>query len=109
MSDTWVPFATLQGAFGTPAIVMVAGRDPVAATIVWMSPVQGDEASGFDLQRHVVRRVMAVGLAEVPELPTGSFISAPEPEGTYARDWVVDGEERRDYDHRCVFVVLEET
>ncbi len=92
-----------QSAHGVSATVTrVAPSDttPITTTVLWPSaqPLQEDPAYGLDLGRKAPRRVMAISRADVPTLPMGTTVVAPEqPDGTNMT-WRVDGMERVEAD-----------
>lgn len=88
-----------QSVHGVPATVTrvaPASTTPITTTVLWPSapPLQEDPAYGVDFSRKGPRRVMAISRVDVPTLPIGSTVVAPEqPDGANVT-WRVDGLER---------------
>ncbi len=108
-----VPFDPIFAAFGVPGTVTVEGADPIETTVVWITPSTPDVPSGTadrgsDMRagftRKEPRRVLVVRRDEVPALPRGAQIEAPERAGGTVRTWVVDGNAGHEADHIRVFV-----
>jgi len=98
-SDIRPPFAIFQPTLGVDAVVTVPGGSPVAAVVIWVAPVPQDMPLGEDFSREDPRRVLAIARADVPLVPTGTVIEAPESAGGETLTWRVDGIERVEYDH----------
>lgn len=100
--DTRVPMAPLLAAFGVPVTVTVPGQAPIETTGIWL---QWDERPEMDFSRHDPRRGLALARVDVPAVPRGTALEAPEVGGGTSRAWRVDGMAYSDQDHHCVFVV----
>lgn len=92
-----------QSVHGVPATVTrvaPASTTPIATTVLWPSalPLQEDFAYGVDFSRKGPRRVMAISRVDVPTLPIGSAVVAPEQPGGSNVTWRVDGIERVEAD-----------
>ena len=99
-----------QSVHGVPATVTRPSPDdtPITTTVLWPSavPNQEDQPYGLDLGRKGPRRVMAISRADVPSLPMGTTIVAPEqPDGANVT-WRVDGLERVEADTWRAIVML---
>lgn len=96
MSDIRVPMDPLFEAFGVPATVTRPEPDdtPIATSVIWESWPTEDAAGGFAVQRREPRRVLAMRLDQVPTVPRGTVIQAPEQAGAAIKRWKVDGFDR---------------
>lgn len=81
---------------------------PIEATGVWVTPLTELVPSGMDFRRAERKRVLSFSRAEVPTVPRGTAIVAPERDGDEDRTWRADGIEQDDADHIRVLVVLNE-
>jgi hypothetical protein len=79
----------------------------IPTRIVWIRPAAEDAPFGGDIQRRTARRVLALRRDEVPTVPRGTVITAPDPEGGAARQWRVEGPDRVDTATVRVIVVEE--
>lgn len=93
-------------AHGVPATVTPSPtHDPIETRGIWMTPLADLQPVGLDLQRADARRVMALRRDQVPQVPRGAAIIAPELPGGPLKAWRVDGMERVEADHYRVLVV----
>ncbi len=95
-------------AHGIDAVVTLPNEDPVDARIIWIAntPDQAPSSAGFSRQEPV--RIVALRRSEVPIVPRGTRIVAPELGGGTDKAWVVDGSDRVDADHHRFIVVLDQ-
>lgn len=89
---------------GVPATVTVEGLDPVETRVIWMTPVSEDVPIGADYTRREPIRIAALTRLDVPNVPRGTVIVAPEKGGGEDVSWVVDGHDRQEADHNRVYV-----
>jgi len=92
-------------AFGLPATVTPPGDSTVSAVALWLPPVTVENPSATEYRRAEARRVLALKISEVPQVPRGTVIVAPEMIGLADATWSVDETERVDPDHWRVMVV----
>jgi hypothetical protein len=78
---------------------------PIEARVIWITHLTEETPANSDLQRHAPRRVMALSLSQVPTVPYGTRVVAPERAGESDRNWFVEGIERREADHVRVYVL----
>lgn len=101
-------------AHGVPATVTrpMPDETPIVTRGIWMTPglsrpfteaYPGD----FNLQRREPERVIVLRRAEVPSLPRGTRIDAPEQSGGAIKAWRVDGIEHVDVAQYRALVVPE--
>jgi hypothetical protein len=108
LADMRVPMAAALAAFGVSATVTRPNEEPiVGVTVMWISPLTEMFPGGGDLKVADRQRVLVISLAEVPAVPRGTVIEAPEIAGASPGLWVVDALERREADHVRVLVVPE--
>lgn len=83
----------LLRAFGVAATVTrpAPNQAPIATTGVWVPLDSVRVPEGSPWTREEQLRCMAFDVDEVPTLPRGSLISAPERRGGTAQTWIVDG------------------
>lgn len=106
-ADLRPAFSDAAYAFGVPATVTPPDGEPIETAVVWLPPVPTDLPGGFDLQRQEPKRIVAVPIADVPTIPTGTVIDASEVLGGAIASWRVDGFDRYEFDAVRVFVVPE--
>jgi hypothetical protein len=106
-SDFRVPLDPIFEAFGVPATVTRPAPDeiPILTTGVWVSPLTLDMPPAMEFQRKESQRVMALTRTEVPTVPRGTIIEAPEMLGGTVQRWRIDGIEQTDSDHHRVFLL----
>lgn len=92
---------------GLPATVTRPYPDdtPIATRVVWVLPATDGMPTGIELQRQEARRVMAIRLEDVPTVPRGTIVEAPEVGGADDQRWRVEGPDRVEADHVRVIVV----
>jgi hypothetical protein len=78
--------------------------DPIATRVIWSTP-SPEAMPGGDFSRREPVRVMALRRDEVPTVPRGTHIDAPEMPGGAVKTWKVDSFEREDTAQTRVFVV----
>jgi len=86
-----------QAVLGVPATVIRPAPEnaPIATTVIWVvEPVGDGQPYGTDLRRGDPRLVMAIAKADVPTLPRGTLIEAPDVAGGSNATWLVDGFDR---------------
>lgn len=107
--DLRPPISACFAAFGVAATVTRPPRDdaPITTTGVWITPLTPELPGGMGLQRREIRRVLALRRDQVPTVPRGTIISAPEYAGQTPKTWRVDGYELEEADHHRVIVVLD--
>ncbi len=91
-----------MSAHGVAATVTRPSPDtiPISTRGIWLRPMDDAQPFGTSLKRVAPRRVMVLSRAEVPTLPHGSLIAAPEITGGAVQAWRVDGfEQAADPDH----------
>jgi hypothetical protein len=99
-------FDLAQYAHGVDAVVTRPSPDdtPIATRILWVTPVSDGEPGG-EFVRADPRRIAVVARDEVPSVPRGTRIVAPEKMGdATSLTWEVDGTERQEADQTRVFV-----
>jgi hypothetical protein len=75
---------------------------------IWVTPISEAFPSGFDVQRRVAPRVLALRRDALLGVPRGTLVTlAAVAPATLQEVWRVDGMERVEADHWRVFVVLE--
>jgi hypothetical protein len=79
--------------------------EPIATKGIWITTTTEDVPLGVEFQRREPRRVMALRRADVPTVPRGTLIVAPEKSGDDAVTWRVEGTERMEADHTRVIVI----
>lgn len=91
---TGVAFATM----GVDATVTPVGGVAVGTKVVWLQASDETMPVGHDLARREPRRLLAVPVSDVPDLPRGSMIVAVPAGGTVARTWKVESIDRAEAD-----------
>ena len=92
-------------AFSVPAVVTLKSENPVTTRGVWLSP----EAVGFDVgdeyQGRAPKRIMAIAKADVPTIPRGTTIVAPEESGEATKTWEVQESALVQHDQHNVVLI----
>lgn len=106
-SDVRVPLDPIFAAFGVPVTVTRPALDdaPIETTGVWVELPEMEVPLGLGFQRKEPQRVLALSRVEVPTVPRGTEILAPETLGGPVKGWRVDGLERADVDLHRVYVM----
>ncbi len=89
MADFRPDLAAALDAFGVAAEVTLPGEEPVPTTVIWLPPV-ALQTLGVLSQTNRPLPVLALVKADVPSVPTGTQIDAPELEGGDIKSWVVE-------------------
>jgi hypothetical protein len=97
VSDLRPPIGIALDAFGVDATVTPPGADAVETRAIWLPSTTVE--TGEELRRAEPRRVLALPLEGLPEVPRGTVVTVPEFEGADPSDWKVDAAERIDFDH----------
>jgi hypothetical protein len=98
--DLWplrsLAFSLNLSAHGVDATVTRPAPDntPIVTTGIWLQPLEESRPYGTDFQRREPRRVLVLPRANVPTLPRGSAVVAPETRGGTPITWRVDGFDR---------------
>lgn len=74
---------------------------------IWVLPLTVDTPGGIEFTRRDPQRVLALRKDEVPTVPRGTVVLAPEYSGGEDRRWRVEGPERIEADHVRVLVVAD--
>lgn len=96
-----------QFAHGVDAVVTrpAPNDTPIEARALWLTTVSEQRPIGGDAQVSEPQRVMVLSRAEVPSVPRGTLIVAPEKAGAADQTWQVDGEVGREADQIRVLVL----
>lgn len=107
MGDARVPIAAVLDAFGVSATVTRPAPDdtPIPTTVAWRPPVTEGVPSGFEAQRRETYRVLVMPVADVPRVPNGTVIEAPEEDGGESKRWRVEQLDRLEPDSIHVQVI----
>ena len=97
--------SAVLSAFGVEGTVTPVGGDPVETTVVWLPVSMEDVPGGMPTRRREAIRMLGVSKADVPNLPRGSLVEAPEVAGGASRTWEVDAADTTDVDEIRVIVV----
>lgn len=92
-------------AHGVPATVTPVDEAEIATRVIWVTPLSELEPAGGEFTRREPIRILAVRRSDVPRLPRGSRVVAPETSGDSDQVWRVDGTDRIEADHHRVLVV----
>lgn len=92
MADHRVPVTPLLAAFGVAATVTrpAPGNTPIATTGIWVDAEDDPQPYGTDFTRREPPRLLSLPRAEVPTLPRGTLVAAPEVGGGASKTWRVD-------------------
>ncbi len=96
------------GVLGVDVTVTPLDGAPIPASGIWMTDSTEDRPGANPFPRKEARRVMALRRSEVPLMPRGTVISAPNASGGEAQTWRVDGVETLEAEHWRVVVVPHE-
>lgn len=107
MADARVPLDPLFATFGVPATVTLAGESAIETTVVWPPPATLEMPAPGEFSRREPQRVLALRRDEVPRVPRGTSILAPEQLGGDVQRWRVDGIDQVEVDLVRVIVVAD--
>lgn len=105
MTDARPTIEEALDAFGVDAVVTPPGGPAVETRAIWLPPDTAQVPSGGDLRRVEPKRVLALPLVGLPEVPRGAVVTLPEFDGAESSDWKVDAAARVDFDHYRVVVM----
>lgn len=105
MADARVPLDPLFATFGVPATVTPPNETAIETTVVWPPPSTLEMPAPGEFSRREPQRVMALRRDEVPRLPRGTIVLAPETLGAEVQRWRVDGIDQVEVDLVRVIVV----
>lgn len=88
----------------TATSVTTPENDYEDVRFLWLTFENESMPSGGGFSKREPIRVMVFRRADVPEIPKGTRIEAPERYGEGDSTWVVDGRERSESDHHRVVV-----
>jgi hypothetical protein len=91
-------------AHGVDVLVTLVGEVPIETRGIWLTPFQDDPPSGSVFTRREPIRVLGLRRDEVPEVPKGAVILAPEKSGDTPEYWIVDGHDRQEAHHQRLIV-----
>ena|SRR5690348_16540269 len=103
--DLRPPLASIFDTFGVPATVTAPGGSPIATTVVWTSAPPELAPMDEAFQRVDARRLLSLRRDQVPNVPRGTAIVAPELKDGPDRTWLVDGFARIDAEELRVIVL----
>jgi hypothetical protein len=95
-------------AHGFPVTVTPVSGPEVETRGIWLTNTLLDVPGSAEFHRREIRRVIALSKTDVPMLPRGSLVIAPERAGSEPRQWRVDGVEGSEADHQRVVVIHDE-
>jgi hypothetical protein len=106
-SDLRPMMGPIFDAFGVPATVTRPAPDdtPIETTGVWIEVAEMEVPLGLAFQRKESQRLLTLMRAEVPTVPRGTTVLAPETLGGAVLRWRIDGLERADVDQHRVYVI----
>lgn len=86
------PVAPFLAALSVPATVIrpAPHNTPIPTQAIWLEDRNDPQPYGTDFHLRAPRRVLAIPRADVPELPAGSTIAAPEVSGGPVKTWSRD-------------------
>ena len=106
VTDFRVPVDAVLSAFGLEGTVTPKdGAAIEGVSVVWEPVLSEDVPGGMTAHRRESIKRLAVARTEVPLLPRGSFIEAPEVEGGTVKRWRVDAPDSIDPEWIHVIVV----
>ena len=91
--------------FGVPITVTLPDSEPIATRGIWLTPETEEVPFGASYQRREPKRVMALKKSDVPTVPRGTQIVAPEKDGDEMKRWRVDSFELAEPEHHRVVLV----
>jgi len=95
---------------GVPATVTRPAPDdtPIATSLIWLTP-DATLPTGGELQRRSRRKIASLSRRDVPTVPRGTVIVAPEFLGGPLHTWREDGTESVKLDEVRVWMILDDT
>jgi hypothetical protein len=93
------------GVHGVAAVVTVPDGEPVATSVIWLTPASDSAPIGATFQRADPQRRMAIRRDDVPVLPRGTIVEVTEHLRDETASWSVDSIESVRPDHYKVVVV----
>lgn len=111
--DLRPPITAAMDAFSVPAVVTLSYTSPVTTRGIWVTPITEDVPIGAgsgrrsvgEFQRLELKRIMALSKTDIPKIPIGTEIVAPEISGGPTKIWKVDALELADDEHNRVVLV----
>jgi hypothetical protein len=99
--------SAVLSAFGLEGTVTRPAPDdaPINATVVWLPVAMGDVPSGMTSSRREKVCMLSVSREEVPSLPRGSIVEAPEVRDGDVKTWKVDATDLSDAEHIRALVI----
>ena len=98
-------------AHGIAVTVTPPNETAIATRAIWLGPLVEDLPTGRDINRREPRRIVALRLDEVTDVPRGTIISVigvpAETIGGVSGNWQIDGIESTERDHHRVIVTPE--
>ena len=88
----------------TGAVSVSVEGGPADITGLWMTHTL-EESGGGTFKRGEIRRVIALRRSDLPTVPRGTILQAPERDGRPIMRWLVDGHELMEADHHRVVVI----
>ena len=102
--DLRPPITAAMDAFSVPAVVTLSYTSPVTTRGIWVTPITEDVPIG-EFQRLELKRIMALSKTDIPKIPIGTEIVAPEISGGPTKIWKVDALELADDERNRVVLV----
>lgn len=99
--------AAFRRAFGVAATVTrpTPNDDPVTTDVIWLPLETLEVPVGADVTRRESFRALSIPKSDVPTVPTGTEILAPEKKGGAIVGWRVDGMLHPEIDDHRVIVL----
>ncbi len=94
-------------AHGIAVTVTPPGETAIATSAIWLGPLVEDLPTGRDINRREPRRILALRLDEVTDVPRKTIIVPSETIGGVSGNWQIDGIESTERDHIRVIVTPE--
>lgn len=107
--DTRPDFGDAQSVMGVAGVIRRPEPDstPIDSVVVWLthqSLLTPDQ--GMRIGRREPSRTACISRVDVPTVPRGTILEAPEFEGADVRRWKVEALEAEEYDHVRARVIL---
>ena len=103
--DLRPPLTLAMDAFSVPAVVTLKFQNPVSTRGIWGTSEADEFEVGGEYQRRAPKRIMAISKTDVPTVPRGTKIVAPEREGGTTKNWEVEEVDRADPDYHRVILI----